>query len=142
MIMEDSSVIISEKRQRLNETLREHGLDDSIILDGFKYWDDAIIGVSTDGNLVYSYKAMVDGYVKEMFENDGVEFNPLVDVSELSEDEMKKYEDLMDRYEQYQNDAIDFISYNTLRAIPYMYQCGKVPIIMDDLCSVMFELDT
>lgn len=41
----------------IRETLECAGYEDSVLVDGF---DDAIVGVSTDGAVVYDYYLMVD----------------------------------------------------------------------------------
>lgn len=82
----------------INETIRENLPTGSIILDDYAY-DNSIIGVSTDGRVVYSYSKMI----KELMDDEGL--------SEI--------------------DAVDWIDYNTVRAIPYFGE--KAPIICEDL---------
>lgn len=65
----------------------------TVVLEGEEY-DRAIVGVSTDGRLVYDYDELVNVLMEDM----------------TSEE------------------AMDYLDYNTLRAIPYMGD--KAPIIM------------
>lgn len=71
------------------------GHDEAVVFDGPDF-DDAIIGVTDEGQVVYDYNAMV----RSMMQQDGI-----------SEDE-----------------AIEFIEYNTIRSIPYAGE--NAPIIM------------
>ena len=82
----------------INETIRENLPTGSIILDNYAY-DNSIIGVSTDGRVVYSYSKMI----KELMDDEGL--------SEI--------------------DAMEWIDYNTVRAIPYFGE--GAPIICEDL---------
>lgn len=77
------------------EIICEMGHEESVVLDSPDF-DEAIIGVTGDGNVVYNYDAMV----KCLEERDN-----------MSEQE-----------------AAEFIDYNTVRAIPYMPD--PKPIIM------------
>ena len=90
-------------RQDIFDEIESRGFEDTIILDDPSF-DDAIIGITEDGHLIYNYDSMVnnlvDNYVKEG----------------LNEDEAY-------------TSAIEWISYNTIRAIPYMKSYGKEPII-------------
>lgn len=85
-------------REELKRWLMDHDFSDTVILESPDYFS-AIIGISDDGRLVYSYRKMV---------------NFLVDTDDMSEDE-----------------AIEFIDYNTVNALPYMGE--KAPIIMQDI---------
>lgn len=71
------------------------GYEDAIVFDNPDY-DDAIIGVSDDGRVVYDYDKMV--------------------------------ESLMSRDGMSEEEAVDFISYNTIRSIPYAG--ALAPIVM------------
>lgn len=62
------------------------GYPDAVVFDDPQF-DDAIVGITTDGRVAYDYDKMV----KSLMEQD--------DISEI--------------------DAIEFIDYNTLRALPY-----------------------
>lgn len=84
--------------EELKRWLIGHDFNDTVILESPDYFS-AIIGISDDGRLVYSYRKMVDF---------------LVDTDDMSEDE-----------------AIEFIDYNTVNALPYMGE--KTPIIMQDI---------
>lgn len=90
-------------RQDIFDEIESRGFEDTIILDDPSF-DDAIIGITEDGHLIYNYDSMVnhmvDSYIKEG----------------INEDEAY-------------TSAIEWISYNTIRAIPYMKSYGKEPII-------------
>ena len=73
--------------EELKQTLCDQGHEDSVVLENPDY-SSAVIGVTNDGNVVYSYPLMVESLVKE----DG-----------MTEEE-----------------AMEFIDYNTIRALPYM----------------------
>ena len=49
----------------IRDTLRDAGYEDSVLIDGF---DDAIVGVTTEGAVVYDYHLMI----AIMVERDGV----------------------------------------------------------------------
>ena len=80
------------------DKLEDCGYEDVLIFDGEEY-DDALIGVTTDGRAVYDFDKMV--------------------------------ECLMNKYEWSDIDAIEWIEYNTIRALPYFGQ--NAPIIMYSL---------
>lgn len=84
--------------QRIRDALCDMGYEDAIIFDGPDY-DDAIVGVTEEGRVVYDYDAMV----KCLMDADGI-------------GEME---------------AIEFIEYNTIRALEYMHE--SPPIIMNRL---------
>ena len=79
-------------RQDIFDEIESRGFEDTIILDDPSF-DDAIIGITEDGHLIYNYDSMVnhmvDSYIKEG----------------INEDEAY-------------TSAIEWISYNTIRAIP------------------------
>ena len=79
----------------VNLELREELPEDAIVFDNMSY-DGSIIGVTTDGSVVYDFDKMVE---------------------ELMQDEEWSYED-----------AVEWIEYNTVRALPYAGPNG--PIIM------------
>lgn len=83
----------------MNEALRQAicdmDHDDAVVFDKPDY-DDAIIGITDEGQVIYDYDTMV---------------KCLVDRDGMSETE-----------------AIEFIDYNTIRALPYAGE--KAPIIM------------
>lgn len=80
------------------DILCEMGYDDAVVFDNPDY-DDAIIGVTDEGRVVYDYDAMV----KILVERDGMD----------------------------ETEAIEFIEYNTIRALPYAGD--NPPIIMTQL---------
>ena len=89
----------------INSKIREYLKDEGVecaILDSPSF-DNSIIGLTTDGKLVYDFELMVQEYVK-------------------------------DTAEEY-TDAIDFISYNTLRALPYMG--NNAPVVINKLEGVL-----
>jgi len=61
-------------------------------------YDDAIIGVDSDGHVVYDFDKMVEHLMRE----DGMEYE----------------------------DAVEFIEYNTIRALPYI---PNHPVVMYNL---------
>ena len=79
------------------EALCDMGFDESAIL-GEEY-NDAIIGVSTDGRVIYSYEKMVES---------------LTSTDDISEE-----------------DAIEWIDFNPVRAPPYYGETS--PIIMHEI---------
>ena len=86
----------------LRDTIYAMGFEDSLVFDSPEY-DDAIIGITDDGRVIYEYDKMVDS----MMERD-----------HISKDE-----------------ALDFIEYNTIRALPYFGD--KAPIILHKIDVVM-----
>ena len=82
----------------LEERLLEFGYEGSVILRNYDY-ETAIIGVDTEGRVVYSFEKMV---------------KYLIDNEKMTEEE-----------------AIEWIEYNTIRALPYMG--NKAPIIVKEL---------
>lgn len=83
----------------LNKELREEiaTINENAVLFDNPDFDNSIIGISLDGNVIYGYEKMVE----ELMQDDNI-----------SEEE-----------------AIEFIDYNTLRTIPYI-SIGDKPIIM------------
>lgn len=79
----------------VNLELRAELPKDAILFDNVSY-DGSIVGVTTEGRVVYNYDKMVE---------------------ELMQDEEWSYED-----------AVEWIDYNTIRALPYAGDNG--PIIM------------
>lgn len=82
----------------INKEIREQLPEEALVFDNFAY-DNSIIGVSTDGRVVYSYEKMI----QELMSDEG-----------LSEME-----------------AIEWIDYNTIRAISYGGEFA--PIVCEDL---------
>ena len=85
-------------RQQLEEILEERELSDTVFFENPGYFN-AIIGLSTDDRLVYSFDKMVQCLVDE----DGMT----------------------------EEDAIEFIEYNTIRALAYKMG-EKMPIVVYD----------
>lgn len=81
----------------VNYDIREELDDETIVFDNPSF-DNSIIGITTDGQAVYSYDLMV----KELMEDEN-----------LSE-----------------QDAIDWIEYNTLRSIPYAGTMAPIVVFM------------
>lgn len=79
----------------VNHDLREELPEEAIVFDNASF-DRSIIGVTTNGQVVYDYDSMVI----ELMEDDGI-----------SEEE-----------------AIDWICYNTLRALPYAGEMAPIVI--------------
>ena len=77
------------------ELLCDIGYEDAIVFDGPDY-DDAIVGVSDDGRVVYDFEKMLDV--------------------------------LMTRDGMTVEEAMDFVNYNTIRAIPYAGE--RAPVVM------------
>lgn len=80
------------------EKLLDAGYEDVQLFDGYEY-DDALIGVTSDGRAVYDFNMMVDWLMRE-----------------------EGWSDI---------DAIEWIEYNTIRALPYMG--AKAPIVIYSL---------
>ena len=79
----------------LKQFLSERGFEDSILFEDPSF-AQAIIGISEQGRVIYSYDKMIDS---------------------LKLSQSMSYEE-----------AVEFIDYNTLRALPYMGE--KCPIIL------------
>lgn len=79
----------------INKDVRSELDEDAIVFDSPSF-DNSIIGVTTDGKVVYDYEKMVVELMKD---------------DDISEQE-----------------AIDWIEYNTIRSIPYAGEMA--PIIM------------
>ena len=77
------------------EIICEMGYEEAVVFDSPDY-DEAIIGVTEDGRVVYDYDTMV--------------------------------ESLQDRDGMTDQEAIEFIDFNTIRAIPYAG--AHAPIVM------------
>lgn len=97
--------------QNLREKIANEGYENSIVYDAPSF-DDSIIGVDDNGKTIYAFPLMINEYIK----NDvGDKYN------KLTSDELCELED----------EAIDFISYNTVRGTPYMASYGVTPVIVD-----------
>ena len=84
--------------ETLKEWLRDNDHEDTALFESPDFLS-AIMGITEDGRLIYSYQRMVASLIAE---------------DHIDEDE-----------------AIEFIDYNTIRTIPYMGE--KAPIIMYDI---------
>lgn len=79
----------------VNIKIREQLPPDSIVLNNQSY-DNAIIGVTFDGRVIYDFNLMVE----ELMIDDGCNYE----------------------------DAVEWVEYNTIRALPYMG--NKAPIVV------------
>lgn len=89
--------------QKYRDALCEMGHDKAVIFDGPDY-DEAIVGVTDEGQVIYNYNAMIQCLMKQ----DGCT----------------------------REEAIEFIEYNTIRALEYWNLPDareKPPIIMHPL---------
>lgn len=89
--------------QKIRDALCDMGHEEAVIFDGPDF-DEAIVGVTDEGQVVYDYDAMVQCLMKQ----DGISME----------------------------EAIDFIEYNTIRALQYIDLPDareKPPIIMNRL---------
>lgn len=96
----DRAESIDRKKPTLDnikEWLVEHEAEGAVVLENPDYIS-AILGVTDDGRVVYSYEGMVE----DLVETEGMDYD----------------------------EAADFVSYNTLRALPYMGE--KAPIIINE----------
>lgn len=82
----------------VNKYIRENLPEDAMVFDNASY-DNSIIGMSTDGRVIYSFNKMVE----ELMTDNGW--------SEI--------------------EAIEWIEYNTIRALQYMGE--NAPIICEDI---------
>ena len=83
------------------EILVNAGYEDAIVFENPDY-DNAIVGVTDEGNVVYDFWKMVN----HLMEQDGMEMT----------------------------EAVEFIEYNTIRALPYIGDGAPIIITMlDDL---------
>lgn len=83
--------------QKIRDALCDMGHEEALLFDGPDY-DEAIVGVTDEGQVVYDYEKMVQILV----ERDGME----------------------------EMEAIEWIEYNTIRALPYF---ENPPIVMNRL---------
>lgn len=83
--------------QKIRDALCDMGHEEALLFDGPDY-DEAIVGVTDEGQVVYDYDKMVQILV----ERDGME----------------------------EMEAIEWIEYNTIRALPYF---ENPPIVMNRL---------
>ena len=85
--------------KELKDLLNELGYTGTVVLENPSYLN-AIIGITDEGALCYSYEKMI----KCLMEEDKIE----------------------------QEDAMEFIDYNTIRALPYASSMGVRPIVVYD----------
>lgn len=107
-------------RRSIDAFCDENGFEDTLILDGESY-DEAIIGVSHDGRLIYDYNKMVACLAKryaKQYAKDG---------DDHSDDDPE-------------TDAVEWIDYNTKRALLYMESQGKAPIILEVSRKELLEI--
>jgi len=86
----------------VKELLTERGYENSVLFENPSYVD-AIIGVSDEGSVCYSYEKMI----KYLMDTDKMEYD----------------------------EAMEFIDYNTIRALPYASSLGgggNRPIVIYD----------
>ena len=83
--------------KELKDLLNELEYTDTVVLENPSYLN-AIIGITDEGALCYSYEKMI----KCLMEEDKIE----------------------------QEDAMEFINYNTIRALPYASSMGVRPIVV------------
>ena len=83
--------------QAIRDAICDMGYEEAVVFDGPDY-DEAIVGVTEDGQVVYDFDKMVEILV----ERDGIE----------------------------ETEAIEFIEYNSIRALPYV---ENAPIVMTRL---------
>lgn len=87
------------KQEELKKLLTSWGYEDAVLFENPTYCD-AVIGISENGQVAYSYNKMV----KHL----------------MNEDNMTEEE------------AIEFIDYNTIRALPYVSGNTRPIVIYDD----------
>ena len=95
------TLIMKEKEEQndIKSYLTDSGYEDAIVFENPSY-DSAIIGVSDNGQVCYSYSKMVEFLINE---------------------------DSMD-----EEDAMEFIDYNTIRSLPYCHPSENRPIVVYD----------
>ena len=98
-------------KQDLRNKISNKGYASSIVYDSPSF-DDSIIGIDVNGKTVYAFPLMVDEFVKD---EEGDNYD------NLSEEELCTK----------QEEAVEFIDYNTIRATPYMSTYGITPVIVD-----------
>lgn len=83
--------------EELKELLNELQYEGTVVLENPSYLD-AIIGITDEGALCYSYEKMIECLMEE----DGMDYEG----------------------------AMEFIDYNTIRALPYASSMGVRPIVV------------
>lgn len=83
--------------EELKDLLKELNYENTVVFENPSYLN-AIVGISDDGALCYSYEKMINCLMEE----DKMEYD----------------------------DAMEFIDYNTIRALPYASSMGVRPIVI------------
>lgn len=91
--------------QKIRSALCDMGQDEAVVFDGPDF-DDAIRGVTDEGQVVYDYNAMV----RSLMQQDGIT----------------------------EEEAIEFIEYNTIRSLEYM----RLPDARAPLPIIMYPITT
>ena len=86
-----------ENVEQIKDSLNELGYKDTVVLENPSYIN-AIIGISDEGALCYSYEKMIECLMEE----DDMDYDS----------------------------AMEFIAYNTIRALPYASSMGVRPIVV------------
>lgn len=88
------------------DTLNDFGFEDSVVFTD-PYFCNSIVGITSEGNVVYGYEKMVN---------------------ELAEEYMKEGKS----EEEATEEAIEWIEFNTLRSLPYIDSSKRPIIIYED----------
>lgn len=103
-----------EVRKAIGEYLKDRELEGYFLDD--QAYDDSIVGVDeSTGRIIYDYDKMVEELASEYF------------FSQNAEEEFQSYDDC-------RQDAIEWIDYNTMRALPYFGD--KAPIIIHSVSEI------
>lgn len=94
--------------ENVRKQIADAGYENSLFYD-LPYFDGSIIGVDENGKVVYDYNKMIDEYICDEFPNLNFEEQSEVDEAITA--------------------AMEWISYNTIRATPYAGPLS--PIIID-----------
>lgn len=117
------------RNEKVREFIAEQGYSESLLFDQPSF-DNSIIGVSDDGRIVYDYEAMSYELAAEFIE-----------------EEMNSEEKNPREIGDFVFEALEFIDYNTMRALPYGGGCkplviGCVPDEEENLkCVDMLNYD-
>ena len=104
-------------KDELNEKIIDWNIeDDVIILEPQEEFNDGIIGISEDKcHLIYSYQKLTENIAKK-YESDFYKNNP----NNIKQPEL---------YDDFLQEACEWVDYNTIRSIPYMNEKFR-PIII------------
>ena len=94
--------------ENVRKQIADAGYETSLFYD-LPYFDGSIIGVDENGKVVYDYNKMIDEYICDEFPN-------------LNFEEQSEVDEAI-------TEAMEWISYNTIRATPYAGPLS--PIIID-----------